>query len=263
MMKKSASRALGLNLLRNVRYWLRAPGKFAKMDRKRPSEASIRYLASRLGRHHPVGLTHRPGVLYHDLPFPGLRMDVSRSDLSERVGRITSALPVEGKFGLDIGCAVGGVTFSLQQAGARMVGLDRDLPSLQVARECEALYSTGAIFVHREFSIETFEDLADRMANPANKRFDFVVWLSSMNWVAEALGVKEFKELLDKVSKRSDVLIADSALGGKASAAMAAMGIQTNQDFSTFVLAHSHFESATVLGVDETWYGRELFLFRK
>jgi hypothetical protein len=262
-MTKSIVGAFALDTLRNVRNWLRNPTRFVQLDQKRPSEASIRYLASRLGRHRPVGLTHRPGVLYHELPFPGLRMDVSRGDLSERVRRITSALSVEGKFGIDIGCAVGGVTFSLQQAGARMVGVDRDLPSLQVARECEALYGTGAIFVHREVSIETFEDLADRMANPANKCFDFVVWLSSMNWVASSLGPKEFEKLLDKVSKRSDVLIADSALGGKASASMEAMGIRTNQDFSTFVLAHSHFVSATVLGVDDTWYGRELFLFRK
>ena len=259
----SSKSSVVLDWGRSLRRWLRAPNKFRTMPRNRPSQESIRYLATQLGRHRPTGLTHNIGVGYHELPFPGLDFPTSRNDLAERVERITGSLSVAGKFGLDVGCAIGGVTFSLQIAGARMVGLDRDLPSIQVARECEAVYGTGALFIHREFSTEVFDGLADRMANPSSQTFDFVVWLSSMNWVAEALGSAEFGRLLARVSERSNFLVADSAIGGKANSTMESLGIQTNQDFADFVRSESSFESANSLGIDNDWYGRELFLFGK
>lgn len=252
-----------LDWVRSVKRWLRAPGKFRTMPKHRPSDESVRHLVSRLGRHKPVGLTHNIGVGYHELPFPGLTIPTSRKDLAERVARITEGFPVSGKFGLDVGCAIGGVTFSLQIAGARMVGLDRDLASIQVARECEAVQATGAVFVHKAFSMEVLDDLADRMGNPASLCFDFIVWLSSMNWVAETLGSAQFGSLLSHVSERSNFLIADSAIGGKGNLSMEDLGIFTNQDFKDYIISQTSFESASSLGVDDNWYGRELFLFRK
>lgn len=229
----------------------------------RPSVASVHYLVNQLGAHSPVGLTHRRSTAYHELPFPNLRLMTSRNDLSLRVSRITENLAVESKYGLDIGCAVGGVSFALQAAGARMVGIDRDLPSINVAAECEALYNTGARFLHSEFCLKNLAGILSTAADPVSKEVDFAVWFSSFNWVAKELGGSETKNVLAQLSSSSRVLVADSAIGGKGQAAMSSLGIDSNQDFSSFVLNNSNYSKVRKIGTDKSWYGRDIFLFER
>lgn len=253
--KTRARRVLHLTKYPHV-LWGRPPAT-------RPSIASVHYFVNMLGRHKPVGLTHSSGTAYHELPFRNLKLKTSRNDLHKRVGRISQNLPIEGQHGLDIGCAIGGVSFSLQLAGAKMVGVDRDRPSIQVARECESLFKTGAAFIEADFSLETIDDILEVASNPISGEVDFTVWLSSFNWVAKELGISQTKEILLKLSRASKVLIADSAIGGKGQGAMDVLGIRSNHEFSSFVLAQSEYSRVRSIGVDGDWYDREVFLFER
>jgi hypothetical protein len=232
-----------------------------KMPENRPSKESIYFLINQLGHHKPIGLTHNESVAYHELPFPDLDFKVSRDDLSKRIERICNAIDVKGKNGVDLGCAIGGISFSLQQKGASMVGIERDRPSLSVAVECEALYETGVKFIHGSISQDLLSKALGKHTEPKIESWDFAIWLSSFNWVAKSLGQNEICKLLGWFSQHCDTLIMDSAIGGKAQSFMSTMGIEDNETFKAFILANSAYEEVEVLGRDENWYGRELLKF--
>lgn len=229
----------------------------------RPSLESVYYFINQLGRHQPVGLTHEVGTGYHELPFPELRFKTSRGDLSARLQRLSQIQEIKGSYGLDIGCAIGGMTFGLQKIGSKMVGIDRDEPSIAVAQECEALFKTGATFVCASFGEETLAELARLYGNPMTGRFDFAIWFSSFNWVAEALGLEATRALLEAVSQSVDTLIADSAIGGKGAVALESLGIVSNESFVSFVLDNSQYTKYEVVGQDAGWYGRSVYRFSR
>ena len=239
------------------------PLRVKAMPKTRPSVESIYFLINQLGKGKPRGLTHREGVAYHELPFHQLKLRTSRSDLKQRLARISSVYDIQGSYGLDVGCAVGGLTFGLQFRGAQMLGVDRDNPSLQVARECESYFNTGANFLEGDFSTGLLREALAKHGNPETGRFDFAVWFSSFNWVLDALGPAEIVKLLSFFSQSVDVLIADSAIGGKGADAMRTAGIQTNEEFAKFVIKNSHYLNVTPIGFDSDWYGRESFMFSR
>jgi len=251
--------------------WVREKGlelrypylRVLSMPEDRPSIRSIYFLANQLGRSSPVGLTHRPRVAYHELPFQELELITSRDDLAERIARISRGFEFGGKFGLDIGSAVGGMSFALQQEGAQMLGVERDRPSLDLAQECEAYFQTGAVFSHSQFSVASLPELLDIGANPLTNRFDFAIWMSSFNWVANDLEPEEMAELVSKLSSSVDVLFADSAIGGKGSLAMQKIGIGSNDDFCKYVMNNSEYTKVVALGTDTGWYQRQVFRFEK
>lgn len=235
--------------------------RIRKMPGFRPSLHSIYYLLNQLGKHQPEGLTHAIGVGYHELPFPELRFKVSRSDLHERILLLTKRYSVFNKYGVDVGCALGGITFALQKQGAHMLGIDRDQPSLEVAQECEDYFHTGATFWCGNVNCHTWGELVKKHHSPDSGQLDFVVWLSSFNWVAKALGLEQTITLIREISDTTDVLFIDSALGGKGQEHMTSMGIRTNAEFADFILRHSTFKRIISLGAYDSWYDRELFLF--
>tara|TARA_Y100001968_G_scaffold268912_1_gene259506 strand:+ start:3242 stop:3940 length:699 start_codon:yes stop_codon:yes gene_type:complete len=231
------------------------------MPKNRPSRESIYFLVNQLGLNKPIGLTHDLNKGYHELPFEDLRFPVTRRDLSNRLKRLESINLLKGKYGLDIGCALGGMTFGLQQRGAYMVGIDRDKPSLDVARECESLYQTGASFELLDFNKDSFYKLLNHFANPITKKFDFAIWFSSFNWVAKSLGEQQTKELIELISQNVTTLIADSAIGGKGSSSLASIGIDSNNSFQEFVIKNSEYNNFTEIGTDESWYNRKVYKF--
>ena len=227
-----------------------------KMPKERPSKKSIYFLINQLGKNKPVGLTHSTNVGYHELPFKELNFKVSRSDLDERLDRICGVINVQGKKGLDIGSALGGITFGLQKRGAEMVGIERDSPSIAVATECEAFFKTGARFVEGSLTSDLLKDLFLE-----SKKFDFCVWFSSFNWVIQSIGNAEMKKCLELISLNCENLLADSAVGGKGDEALQKSGITTNQDFEEYILLNSKFSKSNLIGTDESWYGRNVYRF--
>lgn len=232
-----------------------------ELPANRPSLQSVYYFINQLGKHQPVGLTHEVGTGYHELPFPSLRFKTSRSDLNNRLTRLRAIQDIKGSHGIDIGCAIGGMTFGLQQMGAKMVGVDRDSPSIAVAQECEALFKTGATFVCDSFGEEMLRTLARSHGSPATGRFDFAIWFSSFNWVAEALGAGKTRELIRTLSETVDSLIADSAIGGKGASALSSIGVTSNETFVDFVLKNSLYTKVDLVGKDTDWYGRNVYRF--
>jgi hypothetical protein len=228
------------------------------MPQKRPSRESIYYLINQLGKNSPVGLTHKSHIGYHELPFSDLKFKVSRNDLEFRLDRICEVLNVDGKRGLDIGSALGGITFGLQLRGSEMFGIERDKPSILVSRECENLYKTGAEFIHGSVSSEVLNEFF-----LTHGKLDFCVWFSSFNWVIDAIGRDEMKKCLGTLSENVEVLLADSAIGGKGTDPMARNGLHTNDDFRNFVMECTCYNYVDVVGNDADWYGRKVFKFSK
>jgi len=235
--------------------------KINSLPSERPSQQSVYYFINQLGKHQPVGLTHNVGTGYHELPFPELKFKTSRSDLDSRLQRIKEVQAIEGAYGVDIGCAIGGMTFGLQKLGAQMVGIDRDQPSINVASECEALFKTGANFECRSVDEGVISELSTVYANPKTGRFDFAVWFSSFNWVAEALGREATAKVLQETSAVVDALIADSAIGGKGAPALENIGVVSNEAFVSFILENSSYSNFEIVGKDLDWYGREVYKF--
>ena len=95
------------------------------------------------------------------------------------------------------------------------------------------------------------------------ENFDFTIWLSSFNWVAGSNEEPLLKLLLLKVSQKSDVLFADSAIGGKGQKFLNNIGIKTNADFVHYVIENSEYSNASLIHTYETWYGRSVYRFEK
>ena len=237
--------------------------KIDRMPSQRPSVNSIYFLVNQLGKHQPVGLTHAAAVGYHELPFAELKFKVSRHDLQDRVARIRSAISLKGKWGVDIGSALGGLTFALQKEGAQMMGIERDRPSINVSLECEALFKTGAKFTHGSVSETLLLEVVKSHHNPSSGHLDFAIWFSSFNWVAQALGDTATQQFLRTFSKHCDVLLLDSAIGGKGQEFMGTLGIHGNDDFCAYIQRHTAYTKVESIGKDAHWYDREVFKFSK
>lgn len=225
-----------------------------------PSIKSIYYRVNQLGKNKPVGLPREQAVVYHELPFPELKLRYRRKDLDERMQILLNAIELKDKIGFDIGCALGGLTFGLQKQGAEMLGIERDKPAYEVAVEIEKYYNTGAKFINEEISTNTLTKALKKMNC---KSFDFTIWLSSFNWVAGANSEETLKQLLFELSLKSEVLIADSAIGGKGQKFLDEIGIKTNQNFVDYVLLNSDYSNVTKLHTYTEWYGRSLYMFKK
>lgn len=249
-------------LIKKIFNYLIYPSLFVKkMPKNRPSKRSIYYLINQLGKDKPIGLTHDLSKGYHELPFKELRFPVTRNDLSKRLSRLKKNYSFDNKYGIDVGCAQGGITFGLQKNGANLVGIDRHKPSIDIAKECEAYFKTGANFINIDLDKEKFLELLMSYSNPKTKKFDFIIWFSSFNWVAEALGEKELKLLINIISENTNTLIADSSIGGKGQAFLTEIGIFDNKTFAEFITRNSAYKSFKIIGKDEDWYGREIFIF--
>ncbi len=149
----------------------------------------------------------------------------------------------------------------MQKLGSQIVGIYRNKPSIEIAKECEAYFKTGAFFINKDFGKETFLELLSNYSNPKTKKFDFIIWFSSFNWVEEYLGEKEIKSLVYVISENSNNLIADSSIGGKGQTFLSQIGIYDNLSFADFITNNSLYKSYKIIGKDHDWYGREIFIF--
>jgi len=248
-------------LIRNIiDYFFYPYLKVKELPSVRPSIKSIYYFINQLGKNKPVGLTRVASVAYHEVPFAEIKVKTSRNDLQKRIELISNNFEFNNKVGIDIGCAIGGVTFSLQKMGAKMIGIERDLPAFNVATEIEAYFKTGANFIHSSISPSLLEEVLKKFNH---KEFDFTIWLSSFNWVLGDLGEESTKDLINSLSQKSTYLICDSAIGGKGQKFLTQSKIESNEDFVNFIEDNSQYKLEKVLGKYDSWYNRDLFLFKR
>lgn len=249
------------NLVKKIYYYFFFPyTRVHTYPNNSPSIQSIYYKVNQLGKNKPIGLPREHYIVYHQLPFPELKLRYRRKDLEERLKVLCSTFDFENKFGIDIGSAIGGITFALQKRGAIMVGIERDEPAFKVSLEVESYFKTGAKFINDNLSKP---NLKKSLKIVGCKKFDFSIWLSSFNWVAGANNEKNLKEIISYLSHISDTLIADSAIGGKGQKFLDKIGIKSNKDFSKYILENSEYTSAHLIHTYENWYSRGLFRFDK
>jgi hypothetical protein len=118
---------------------------------------------------------------------------------------LKAAYDFKDKIGWDLGSSNGGITFSLQQLGAKITtGVDEDESAIQLASRCEMHYQTGARFQHR--GIVDFIKSTDT-------EVDFCCWFSAFMWVIKSDGLDAAVSTLQKISKQSKTLFFDTSLG--------------------------------------------------
>jgi len=226
----------------------------------RTPRSAIYKSVAKLGSNEPVGLTHRRGVMYHEVPFRGLRLEYSRTDMRQRVQLLSRELSLDGSHGLDLGCAVGGLTFSLQKRGASMVGVERDGPSYEVAMALENKYRTGAGFIHSDI-VGYVSRTSEQIRSGLLTRFDFVLLFSAFNWVVEGMSLDELEKFLGELGELSNLLVMDSAVGGKGQPNLTRIGVETEADFEALLLRGAGKSNVRKIGTYDHWYGRGIFLF--
>jgi len=191
------------------------------------------------------GSSTKPGYLYHDLPFFKTKTHRKGSEL--RVKKILSVYDVEGRSGLDIGCSVGGISFRLQNAGAKMVAVDYDPEVIQLAKEVEKQQNTGVVFQRNRVDQTFIRTL------PV---YDFIVWFEQWMWLVKQRGEDEAIKILKVVSNKTNNLFFSTSQGdGKAKSKM----IKSEKDVEVLLRAHTDYLVTNLGTVDDNWHKRSLF----
>jgi len=156
----------------------------------------FRELISKIGINKIEGSSTKQGCLYHELPFFS-NIPTHRKSSKLRADIIKNNLTITDKTGLDLGCSVGGITFELQLAGANMVGIDYDPNAINLAKEIEKYYNTGALFRYQLITYSLIFGLQE---------FDFIVWLNQWMWLAKQEGEDVARQILYTASKKTKML---------------------------------------------------------
>jgi len=143
------------------------------------------------------------GLQYHELPFE-FKQKTDRKFLKERVEIFESVYDFKGKEGIDLGCNIGGITFSLAMKEAKMTGLDNGKHFLNIANACEKHYNLGAEFIEA--------DLTDYCLNN-KKHYDFCIFVATWHWIVKRGGIKKATEVLKKISEDCDVMFLETNFG--------------------------------------------------
>jgi hypothetical protein len=210
----------------------------------------------RLGLAPHPGSSVSPGHTYHSLPFPEYRdIPAHRPGTASRVLHMTSRFPVAGLRGLDIGCAVGGISFGFQMQGASMVGVDSDPAAIAVALEVEAIHKTGATFFCEEFPSPHFSRIL-------NKGHDFAVFLSAFMWLADSYGMANADIFMERIAKKVPVLWFESAQAEGDGSAWKATPFRSPKDIEEYL--RRFYPSVTDTGIPAGgWFPRNVFLCKR
>jgi len=214
---------------------------------------SIREAASRLAENRCDGSSVERGMLYHDLPFPELSgMAAHRRGNRHRFRLMASRYDFKGKSGVDLGCSVGGLSFRLALAGAKMVGVDYDPAAIGVAdavREWRLSIGDSVVAENTSF-------ICGDVAEFPVPECDFCIWLSVFMWVWKLHGRDAALAKLAEVSQRCDVLFFDTASGKGDGMAGDVVDMTPEQ-----ILARSGYANVVRLGVPRgRWFRRPLFM---
>src|SRR4051812_28858809 len=121
------------------------------------------------------GSNTKEGFTYHDLPGSGLPSqrlgtEARASFILEKIG------DVKGKRIVDIGCSVGGISYFLGKAGAKVRGFDYDRNAIQIGRE----YLQGKDLEVSLTTCDVDPIFIQRMGGWGE--YDIAVWLSHWMW---------------------------------------------------------------------------------
>ena len=215
---------------------------------------SIKELWDKLDGKKYEGSALNTGKAYHDVPFMQGDYPSHRKNSMARVEKILSKIDVKGKFVLDLGCSVGGISLPLAIGGATVLGIDYDPSAIEVANEIATEFKLDAIYVVNDVC-----DLKPHMDKM--KKVDICVWFSQFMWLMKQYGKEKSFGILKYMSDKCKEMFFETAISDTmAGSAMTNAGI-TNQDAVKMMLRrHTNYEFIDDLGdANDGWYKRNVF----
>jgi hypothetical protein len=265
---------LNKNFDKNKKYYIEKWGgeprkeKFTKPfnNMKKTSIDDIKKLWGVLGTNKVGGSSIHTGKSYHDVPFKELSLPVHRRNIQMRIDLIKKHYDVNGKYGLDLGCSVGGLAFGACLNGAKsVVGVDYDKQSIDVANAIEDYYHTGAKFMYKNINLESIDEIIEKAKNPKTGRVDFVLWFSQFMWLVKQHDLDHASELLLKLSNCADVMFFETSQGEAAAGdAMRKYDITSGSAVKQYLKKYVPYQSINNLGdVKDGWASRDIFFMSK
>jgi len=201
-----------------------------------------------------AGSSTRTGWMYHDVPFC-IAQTTHRKRTGNRAMAINEVYDLNGKVGLDLGCSVGGISFWLHKFGASMVGVERDVEAIRVARALKQYYGIrGVTFIN------------DKVTNVLQRAgpCGFVIYLSTFMWVLKEEGLVAAKETLHRIGAITSTLFFETSYGdAMAGAAVKAARLDSKEAMDRLVIECTGFKNSTELFIDKGWNNRRLVMFTK
>ena len=206
----------------------------------------LKLLAEQIGVHHKPGSTTKPGKLYHDIPFE--RFSTHRKGTEKRAQLILDNYSVSNRAGLDLGCSVGGMSFHMVLAGARMTGVDYDPAVIEFAKQTSFEYNCLVSFKCQAITSAFIKSLPN---------YDFIIWFDQWMWLVKEQGWKAATALLKQVSRKAPVMFFSTSQND----GQARNQIQTADDAMNLLKQHTVYSNIKNLGVvDDNWHKRSMFV---
>ena len=210
------------------------------------NDMSIKNLIKNLGTKKFPGSNTALGKGYHS--FPGFEGRSHIGSVNDRVKLITDNFDVKNKLGFDIGCSVGGISIELARQGARMIGVDYDNQSIEVAH-----YYANKFQLNIYFYVDTIDLITIK-----NVKCEFIVWFSQFQWFVKQYGPAAGRKALEEIRKKEVPLFFESSCGdGMAGRAMLEAGLN-NEGLRK--LLNDTFNSVKQIGTHKNWRDRPIFL---
>jgi serine/threonine protein kinase len=189
-------------------------------------------------------------ITYHTLPFVEINHGGPRHDLVHRTNLFKSVYDFRGKTGIDLGSAIGGITFSMQLTGATMTGVELNKQAHEIALETESCFKTGANFI--------LADVNDFSYNI--QEYDVCLWLANFMWIATQKGMNEAINCLERISNKCSNMFFETSLGdGGAGAIMRKNKLTSIESITHLLTQHTPYKNIRRIGTTKNWHQRPLW----
>jgi 2-polyprenyl-3-methyl-5-hydroxy-6-metoxy-1,4-benzoquinol methylase/predicted Ser/Thr protein kinase len=195
---------------------------------------------------------------YHELPF-NMIQKADRKYLKERIEMMKVVYDFKNKSGIDLGCNIGGVTFSLALEGSKMVGIDIDKRLIDIANACEDYYKLGCKFIEGNITKKIWEE---------GEHYDFCILLAIWHWIVKQEGEEVGKQLLKKISEKCDTMFIEINFGHEegltgSEETMEEIGLTNEQAVIDYIKKYTDYTEVKNIGKCIGWNNRPTFFCSK
>jgi len=164
----------------------------------------------------------------------------------------------KGKKGLDLGCNIGGITFSLAINGAKMTGVEIKPSNIAIANACEEYYCLNTKFIEDNI-VDFVKDL---------EHYDFCVFVATWHWIVKQEGLEKATEVLKRVSENCDVMFLETNFGHEegltgSEETMSDNGLDSESKLIEFIIKNTEYNKVKNIGTCIGWNNRITFMCSK